>query len=110
MKNIVLSLIAVQLLCSSCEKDEIPEENNESTEDLNIVVKTVNDELVNSRGAVITSTVAYNQDVMNLDLGVCWSTNINPTIENNKSQGYITFSNADILMMEFLTGDSLILL
>lgn len=95
MKNIVLSLIAVQLLCSSCEKDEIPEENNESTEELNIVVKTVKDELVNSRGAVIKSTVAYNQDVMNLDLGVCWSTSINPTIENNKSQGYITFSNAD---------------
>ena len=95
MKKIsIIPLLAIAIF-TSCEKEAIPEENNESIEDLNIVVKTVMEEHVNSRGAVIKSTAAYNQDVMNLGLGVCWSTSVNPTIENDKSQGYITFSNAD---------------
>ena len=88
MKKIsIIPLLAIALF-TSCEKETITQENNESNTPLNIVVKTVIEEHVNSRGAVIKSTAAYNQDVMNLDLGVCWSTSINPTIENDMSQSH----------------------
>lgn len=95
MHKILTIALLVIVLFTSCEKNEIPEENNKSTEDVNIVVKTLIAENINSRGAVIKSTVAYNQDVMSLYLGVCWSQNIFPTIENDLAQGYITFSNSD---------------
>jgi len=109
--HIMLTLTLTIAVFTGCKKepiinDEI-ETSNVSDKELLITLNTLSVEKINGRGAVVTSNISFGQDIIGLDVGVCWDETPSPTVDHQKKQGWITFSNSDTQIQgEYKTGDS----
>jgi len=108
--NIILTLTLTIALFSACEKEPVNEENETSSvsvKELLITLNTLPVEKKNGRGAVVISNISFAQDVIGLDIGVCWDLSPSPTVDHQKKQGLITFSNTNTQIQgEYNAGDS----
>jgi uncharacterized protein (TIGR02145 family) len=109
--NIILTLTFTIAVFTGCKKEPINDEiktSNISDKELLITLNTLPVEKINGRGAVVTGNISFGQDIIGLGVGVCWDEAPSPTVDHQKKQGFITFSNSDTEMQRILkTGDSL---
>lgn len=108
--NIILTLTLTLALFSACEKEPVNEENETSSvsvKELLITLNTLPVEKTNGRGAVVISNISFDQDVIGLDIGVCWDVSPSPTVDHQKEQSLITFSTTNTQIQGiYNAGDS----